>query len=324
MNRARRFAVLAASLLLMFACTPETDRDTPADPVVVYAAYEDRSYLPALFDGYTKQTGVIVIVRHGDAEAIVDDVIANNISPPADVLITPGVGGVWRAAEAGGLRPMQSELAAEHVAPWLRDPDAYWTAWNYARAVLAYSPESIDVTELADFAALAEPRFKGRLCLASWTDSISYAVIATLIDELGVRETELAVRGWVANLAAPVFDTELQLLESIASGKCAVGLVSGRNHSLAAASNADISYRLYEPATVVVDVEAMGITRHARNPDGARRLIEWLLIDEVQAQHAAAVFAEAARQQPRDVKNVSRVALYREDARRLAQRARYP
>lgn len=325
MSRRCGFTLLTASLLSTFACTPEPDvsATVPAAPVVVYAAYEDRSYLPALFDEYTKQTGVNVIVRNGGAETIVDDIIADNISPPADVLLTSSVNSAWRAAEEGALRPTRSEIADEQVAAWLRDPDSYWTAWSYWRAVLVYGPASIDVTDLDDFVGLADPRFKDRLCLASSADSISLAVIATLIDDLGVHEAELAVRGWIANLAAPVFDTELQLLEGIASGKCAVGLVSSTNFALAAASDADIPVRPHEPATVVVDVEAMGVTRHARNPDGARKLIEWMLDDHVQAQHAAAVFVEVARMDIKDAKNVSRVAQYRDDARKLAERARY-
>lgn len=325
MNSRRSITILAASLLSTFACTPEPDVSVTVsgDPVVVYAAYEDRSYLPALFDEYTQQTGVNVIVRSGGAEAIVDDIIADNVSPPADVLLTPYINGAWRAAEEGALRPMQSEIADEHVAPWLRDPDSYWTAWSHRRAILAYSPANIDAAELDDFVGLADPRFRDRLCLASSVDSISLAVIATLIDDLGVHETELAVRGWVANLAAPVFDTEMQLLEGIASGECAVGLLSSSNFALAAASNADIPYLHFDPATFVVDVEAMGVTRHARNPDGARKLIEWMLNDDVQVPHAAAVFAEAAGTKIRDTENVSRVAQHREDARRLAERARY-
>jgi iron(III) transport system substrate-binding protein len=218
---------------------------------------------------------------------------------------------------------MQSEFSEGQVAPWLRDPDSYWTAWNYRRAVLAYRPDRIEAAELSDFAALGGPYFNGRLCLSSSADSISQAVVATLIDELGVRETELAVRGWVANLGAPVFDTEGELLEALASGTCSVAIVSSDNVAAAAASNADVPYRLFDPETVVVEVEAMGVTRHARNPDGGRKLIEWLLEDDVRARHAAAVFAEPARMQAVDRKNVSRVALYREDAVKLAERARY-
>ena len=94
-------ACIVGAFFALVACSAEQEGapETTPEPVVVYASYEDRSYLPMLFDAYTRQTGVAVIVRHGNAEAMVDDVIRNDITPPADVLITPTVRGVYRAAD---------------------------------------------------------------------------------------------------------------------------------------------------------------------------------------------------------------------------------
>jgi hypothetical protein len=68
-------------------------------PVVVYAAYQDKTYLPDLFREFTRATGNLVIVRNGTVPGIVDDVLQDRVVPPADVLLTPSVSGVWRAAE---------------------------------------------------------------------------------------------------------------------------------------------------------------------------------------------------------------------------------
>ena len=154
MNRLRTVPLTVLTLLL-WGCQGTDSPEAPApaiaaDPVVVYASYADTTYLPRLFEDFTKETGIIVIVRHGEPDAMVNDVIDGHISPPADVLLTRSVAGVARAADEGALRPLQSPVAIEQVAPWLRDVDGFWTALNYRRAVLAYDTDRVDFDELTD------------------------------------------------------------------------------------------------------------------------------------------------------------------------------
>ena len=70
------------------------------------------------------------------------------------------------------------------------------------------------------------------------------------------------------------------------------------------------------PETTYADVSTLGIARHARNPDGAVALAEWLVAEagELQIRNDESVSRT----------NVSRVALHYEDAVKLAERARYP
>ena len=319
-----RHACILGGFILLVACTAEQEeapQSTP-DPVVVYASYEDRNYLPMLFAAYTKRTGVAVIVRHGNAEAMVGDVIRNEITPPADVLITPPVRGVYRAAEEGALRPIQSRLLEQRVASALRDPDALWTALSFRAASIAYDPVIADASELDDPTALADPKFRGRLCLSSSAEPANRTVIAGLIDRLGVRETELAVRGWLTNLARPVFESESKLWMALETGDCGVALLS--NMGAAWLENSRFtelwSHELMQP---YVDIEGIGVARHARNPDGALELIDWLLSDDIQARHSAAVLANPATGDFEGVRNVGVLAWHDEEVAKLAERAGY-
>ena len=73
-----------------------------------------------------------------------------------------------------------------------------------------------------------------------------------------------------------------------------------------------------------VDIEGIGIGRHARNPDGALELVEWLLSEDVQVPHAAAVLAHPATGDFDGDKNVGVFAWHDEAAVKLAERALYP
>ena len=137
---------------------------------------------------------------------------------------------------------------------------------------------------------------------------MNQAVIASLIDELGVRPAELVVRGWLKNLAAPVFESEQNLLDAIISGNCKIGIATN-----AAASESGLSVNIPQPAAV--DIDGIGIGRHAQNPVGALALVEWLFADLPDLRPAE---IDERRQ-----KNVGLVAWYEDDVVKLAERAQY-
>ncbi len=289
---------------------------TAAEPVVVYAAYEDKTYLPALFNEFTQETGIVVVVRNGEVPGIVDDVIASSVDPLADVLITPSAFSIWRVAEEGELRPNYSERVAASVPAWLRDPDKYWLALGYRQAEIVYDAAQFEPAGLSTYEGLAAETLRRKLCLSSSSLTINRSVIGMLIRKLGRRDAELAVRGWVANLAQPPFATEAALVQAIARGECAVGIV---------ATGASVGTRLQTlvPDEAYVDIEAAGVTRHARNPDAAIMLIDWLVSAEVQQRHAEQMARLPLSSDVPAGHNVVQLAAGTDEATKLAERARY-
>lgn len=285
------------------ACSPDRPvEQPPSDPVVVYVAYEDTTAIRGLLDRFSEETGVVIIDRRGPAEGIVDDLIENRISPPADVLLTRSVVHAWRAAEEGALRPLYSDVADAHLPGWARDEDKLWFAISAERAVIAFRGEPVPSSDLAD---LAGGDYAGRLCLSSSKNPINRAVIALLIEAQGIRPAELVVRGWIGNLASGPFGSDADVAEAMRSGTCAVGIMSA-----SAAERERLSFLV--PTPLNVDIAAAGVARHARNPDGAARLVEWL----ISRFDGSGLSGHAA--QP-----VSFVAWYYEEAVKLAERARY-
>jgi ABC-type Fe3+ transport system substrate-binding protein len=120
-----------------------------------------------------------------------------------------------------------------------------------------------------------------------------------------------------------MFDTEVQLVHAIQSGDCAIGIVSSQAAALVAQHIEDSRFELITPAVNYSDIEAVGVARHARNPDGALALLEWLLSKKTQTQHASHTMAHAAISAATGTKNVSLVARHSEEAQKLSERARY-
>lgn len=311
-----RLPVMLA-LLGLVACSeePATEQER-FGPVVVYAAYEDESYLKSLFEGFTKQTRVPVTIRSGEPAALVDDVIANRGSPPADVLLTTNAADAWRAADEGALRPIGAANMVD-VAEFLRDPDKLWTAARMSVTFIAVGPGATQAPP-ATYADLGKPHYGDSLCLSSSSLPVNRALIAMLISDVGPKPAERVVRGWVRNLAVPVFETQHALMEAVNAGSCDYAIVS---------SPLVTGGRIL-PKPAYVDIEGVGIARHARHPDSAQQLVDWLLSADVQMRHASAtraypVLANLPMAEDISRKNVGIAGWQENDAVLLAERAGY-
>ena len=97
---------------------------------------------------------------------------------------------------------------------------------------------------------------------------------------LGVRDAELAVRGWRENLAASVFDDEAELLAALEDGSCSIGIVGSDQISMHLAGEPGPDLRLHFPAGgdggTLLHPTIAGVARHANDADGAIRFVTWL------------------------------------------------
>jgi len=326
-------AIVLAALAVGACERPAGETPGPVsrpEPVVVYASYEDETYLPSLFTGFTRETGIPVTVRHRPEYQIVGEVIANKGAPPADLLLTRSVHGTWRAADEGALRPLQSTEIGDAVPAWLRDPDGYWTAIGFGRVDVVCSAEHReDCAAVEAYEDLGKPEFEGRLCLSAPAFAANRTLVAGLIADHGARAAELILRGWVANLALPPFDAEAALLQAVEEGTCGLAVVS----SLALHDFGRPTVAATWPRPGYFDVVAVGVNRHARSPDAARRLAEWLAGPLAQeAQLAAIGLLPANPSVPaagfsftpsHERQNAAVFGFYEADAIRLAERARW-
>jgi iron(III) transport system substrate-binding protein len=326
----KRIAAVALAALAAGACErPAGETAEPVsrpEPVVVYASYDDENYLPSLFADFTRETGIPVTVRHRPEYQVVGEVIANKGSPPADLLLTRSVHGAWRAADEGALRPLRSPEVSRTVPGWLHDPDDYWTAIGFSPvSVVCNADRQADCDAVEAYPDLANPGFEKRLCLSTSSLAVNRTLVAGLIADRGARPAELVVRGWVANLALPPLESEAALLQAVEAGTCGLAVVSGG----AIHDYGKPTIATAWPKPGYFDVWAVGINRHARSPDAARSLAEWLVGDHAQVKQS-----EAAGQRPvtsagkfelpeAGMRNAAIFGFHAADAAKLAERARW-
>ena len=334
----RAIATVAAAAVMLtglWACS----EPAAEEELVVYTSRNDHLIKP-VFDAYTEATGVKIRYITDNAAALTARLQAEGERSPADMLITVDAGNLWNAADKGLLQPLDSQVLAANVPAELTDPENRWFGLTVRARTLVYSPERVDPSALSSYEALADPEWKGRLCLRTSKKVYNQSLVATMIQRLGEEKTEEIVRGWVANLATDVFSNDTALMEAIVAGQCDVGIVNTYYFGRMKQDNPQLPLSLFwanqDSSGVHVNISGAGITRHAPRPEKARDLLEWMSQPEAQKlladrnmEYPVNAAVEPAEEVaswgefPSDDLNVSVAGALQVDAVKLMDRAGY-
>ncbi|MFZ2508869.1 MAG: extracellular solute-binding protein [Steroidobacteraceae bacterium] len=291
-NRSRLLHLLGPMLLL-----PALGLVGPAqaagEPLVVYSA---RKYqlVEQLFLEYGRERGIDVKSVTDDGAPLVQRLIAEGASSPADVFISVDAGDLWRATRAGLLGTLKSERLEAAIPAHLRDPEGHWFGLAVRARTIAYSAERVKPAELSSYKALGDPRWKGRLCLRSGKHVYNQSLVAMMIVDSGEAETERVLHSWIANLATEPFSSDTLLLNAIAAGQCDVGIVNsyylGRLQSEKPGFPVQIFWADQQAGGTHVNISGGGVTAHAPNRAEAIRFLEWLASPAIQTRFASVNF----------------------------------
>lgn len=260
-----------------------------AEEVTVYSARNEQLIKP-LFDAYTRETGVTIKFITDKEGPLMARLKAEGKNTPADVLLTVDAGNLWQAADEGLLRPIKSKVLEANVPAYLRDPDGEWTGLSVRARTLVYNTRKLKPADLSTYEDLASPKWKGRLCLRTSKKVYNQSLVAMMITAYGEGKTQDIVTGWVNNLATSPFPDDTKAMEAVAAGQCDVTIVNTYYFGRLMDKNPNLPLAIFWPnqtlknkaAGVHVNVSGAGVTKYAKNPAGAQKLIEWLSSDKAQ------------------------------------------
>ena len=262
-----------------------------SDEVVVYSARNEQLIKP-LFDAYTKETGVKVKFVTDKAGPLMQRLKSEGSNTPADLFITVDAGNLWQAANEGLLQTVNSSVLDNNIPAHLRDPGNQWYGLSIRARTMVYNTNKLSENELSSYEDLADPKWKGKLCLRTSKKVYNQSLVAMMIEEHGVEKSEQVVKGWVKNLATKPFSSDTKMMEAIAAGQCEVGIGNTYYFGRLQEKDTTIPLKLFWPnqqgSGVHVNISGAGITKYADNPEGALALMEWLSSGKAQKQFSDA------------------------------------
>ena len=256
-----------------------------AKELIVYSARNEQLIKP-LFDAYTRETGTPIRYITDKAAPLLARLKAEGKNTSADVLITVDAGNLWKAANDGVLEKIDSAVLSKNIPLHLRDPGSRWFGVSVRARTIAYSSARVKPSDLSTYEALAEPQWKGRLCLRTSKKVYNQSLVAMMIAAMGEARAEQVVRSWIGNLATDVFANDAAVLKAIESGQCDVGIVNTYYYGRLLKKSPVLPVKLFWPNQsgrgVHVNVSGVGVTAHSRNKVEATRFVEWLSTEPAQ------------------------------------------
>ncbi|MGH1372059.1 MAG: extracellular solute-binding protein [Cellvibrionaceae bacterium] len=286
-------SLMLGATALLGACSgdkPETTADTKTT-ITVYSSRKEHLVKP-LFDQYSAETGVDIRYITDNAGALIQRLKAEGQTTPADMLITVDVGNLWQAAELDLFQPFSSSTLENNIPEQLRDEQDRWAGLSVRARTVVYSTDRVSPEELSTYEALADDNWKGRLCLRTSKKVYNQSLVASMIQGVGAERTEAIVKGWVGNLATAPFSNDTKAMEAVLAGQCDATIVNTYYFGRLKKKNPDAALALYWPNQqdrgVHVNLSGAGITKHAKQPQAAQKLLEWMSSPNAQAQLANA------------------------------------
>lgn len=255
--------------------------------------YRESKLIQPLLDAFIKDTGIKVNVISASS-GLAQRIKAEGANSPADVLLTIDVSQNEDAVQAGITQPISSSALDKVVGPQFRDAEGHWYGFAMRARVVYVSRERVKQDTIT-YEELADPKWKGKICIRSGHHYYNTALFAAYIAHYGEAKTEEWLRGLKANLAQKPSGGDRETTRDIAAGKCDIGI--GNTYYWALMNNGGPAQKPWAEATRVilptfndggthVNLSGVVLAKHAPNKANAMKLIEWLVGDKAQHMYA--------------------------------------
>ena len=260
--------------------------------------YSSRHYQSdeALYEGFTKRTGIRVNRIEAGEDALIERIRNEAARSPADVLVTVDAGRLWRAEQLGLFQPVRSALLESRIPASFREPAGHWFGFSMRARIIAYNKARVQPAEVATYAALAAPKWKKRICMHSSSNIYNLSLMGALIEHMGAAQAEAWARAVRANLARDPRGGDTDQLKGVAAGECDVAIANHYYYARLAGSAKADERAVADKVGIVfpdqaghgahVNISGAGVLKHAPHRDAAIKFLEYLAGDDAQRYFA--------------------------------------
>lgn len=285
--------ILGAAFALSMITAGTAHAQASQQGLNIYTTREPKLIEP-LSAAFTEKTGIkinTVFLKDGLAERVA----AEGANSPADLLMAVDIGNLIDVVEKGVTQPIASAAVTQAVPAQLRDLDKGWTALSL-RARVFYTAKQGVPANLA-YEDLADPKYKGKICIRSGQHPYNTALIAHMIAKQGEAKTEQWLQGVKANLARKPGGGDREVARDILAGLCDIGPANSYYVGLMRSGSGGEEQKKWGEAINVVlptfqgggthvNISGAALAKNAPNKANAIKFLEFLTSDEGQALYA--------------------------------------
>jgi iron(III) transport system substrate-binding protein len=270
-----------------------------ADGTVNIYTYRQPDLIKPVLDAFTADTGVKTEVLFLD-KGLEERVQAEGTNSPVDVIMTVDISRLTKAKEAGITQVLNDEVVNAEIPAEYRDPEGHWFGLTKRARVVYASKDRVTDTALT-YADLADPKWKGKLCMRSGQHDYNLALISAAIAHWGTEKTEEWVTGLKANLGRKPDGGDRPQAGAIVAGECDIAIGNTYYVGLMRTNEKEpkekewgnainVIFPTFENGKTHVNISGAALAKNAPNRDNAVKLIQFLASDKAQQIYAEANF----------------------------------
>ncbi len=244
-----------------------------------------------LYSDFEEQTGITVNRIEGNADELIARMQAEGANSPADVLITVDTSRLYRAKQAGVLQPVDSAVLEHRVPSYLQDADNTWFGFSQRSRIIFYNKEAFSEPPKS-YEALADPKYKGMICIRSSNNTYNQTLLAAIITHDGEDAARDWAKGIVANMARDPQGGDTDQLRGLVSGECDIAVSNTYYFARSIRTEVEgISESRDKIGWIFPDQDTYGahmnlsgggVAAHAPNRENAIKFLEYLTSDSAQ------------------------------------------
>ncbi len=294
MNPVKLPVIAGMAALFAAGATPSL----ASDEVNIYS-YRQPELIQPLMDAFTKETGVKTNVVFLD-KGLVERISLEGENSPADVILTVDIGRLQSAEDAGVTQSLENETINANIPAQYRDTDNNWFGLTVRGRVVYASKDRVGQDAIT-YEELADPKWKGKICIRDAQHDYNIGLFASLVAHLGEQKTEEWLAGFRDNLARKPAGNDRAQAKSVYSGECDIGL--GNTYYLGLMKNNDqepeqkdwfnslkVLFPNADERGTHVNISGMALAKNAPNRENAVRLMEFLASPKAQEIYAEQVY----------------------------------
>jgi iron(III) transport system substrate-binding protein len=249
----------------------------------------------ALYEEFTKETGIAVNIVSGKGSALLQRLKAEGVNSPADIFFTVDAGNLWKVQKEDLFQSIKSQEILKVVPENLRGPNNEWTAIAKRARVIFYNPDNVNekMVEGISYEDLANPEWNNKIVIRSSSNMYNQSLVASLIASLGEENTEIWAKKLVNNFARKPQGNDRSQIIAVANGEADIAIAnsyyigimlsgSAGEDQLTAAKKVRMIFPNQDNRGTHINISGAGILKNSPNPTNANLFLEFLLSKRVQ------------------------------------------
>ncbi|HEY8381055.1 MAG TPA: Fe(3+) ABC transporter substrate-binding protein [Microvirga sp.] len=255
--------------------------------------YREPALIKPLLDAFTKETGVKVNTVFASS-GLEERLRTEGQNSPADVLLTVDIGRLQQAKDYGVTQPVKSAALEGAIPATYRDPEGHWFGVSLRGRVVYASKDRVKQDTIT-YEELADPKWKGKICIRSGQHVYNVALFSAVVAKLGEAKAEEWMKGLKANLAKKPSGGDREQAKDILAGACDIAI--GNTYYVGLMRTATNEQRQWGEAINVlmptfqgggthVNISGLVMAKNAPNKDNAVKFMEFMVSDQAQKIYA--------------------------------------